>query len=238
MTAIATRAQTACPSRIGRAYHGRDRRPGDYTPPVDHGQRADRPLILASSSPRRRELLERIGVAIEVTPADVDETPTADETPADCALRLARSKAATVAERAPGRWVLAADTIVEIDGELLGKAPGAEEATAMLRQLSGRTHRVVTSFALRGPAGQEIARQVVTEVDFRALAADEIAAYVRAGEWQGKAGAYAVQGMAAAFVSEVRGSITNVMGLPLAEVIEELAAAGAAAVDFERGAPS
>jgi septum formation protein len=205
---------------------------------VEHGQRADRELILASSSPRRRELLERIGIAIQVMPADVDETPRPGEPPAECALRLARTKAAAVADRGAGHWVLAADTIVEIDGALLGKASGADEATAMLRRLSGRTHRVVTAFALRGPAGEEIARQVVTEVDFRPLAPGEIAAYVRAGEWRDKAGAYAVQGMAAAFVSEVRGSITNVMGLPLAEVVAELAAAGAAAADFEGGEPA
>ena len=196
------------------------------------------PIVLASASPRRRELLERIGVAIEVMPADVDETPAPGEPPMSYVRRVAGAKAAAVVGVAPGRWVLAADTVVEIDGVILGKPSGPGQAREMLDRLVGRTHRVITAFALRGPAGEEIARDVATEVVFRAAPADQIAAYVRAGEWRDKAGAYAAQGMAAAFVTEVRGSFTNVVGLPLVEVLDELVRAGAAAPDFERGVPA
>ena len=195
-------------------------------------------MILASASPRRRELLERVGLALEVVPADVDETPVAGEEPTAYARRVARAKAAAVASRAPGRWVLAADTVVELDGEILGKPGGPGEAAAMLGRLSGRSHRVVTAFALRAPSGDEVTRAVATEVAFRAAGSDEIASYVRTGEWRDKAGAYAAQGIAAAFVIRVSGSFTNVVGLPLAEVIEELARAGAAVPSYERGAPA
>jgi septum formation protein len=201
-------------------------------------QASDRRLILASSSPRRRELLERVGVAIEVIPADVDETPLAGEAPPVYVRRVARAKVDAVASRAADRWVLAADTVVEIDDRILGKAAGPDEARAMLGQLSGRTHRVVTVFALRGPGREERVRQVVTEVAFRALAADEIAAYLVSGEWRDRAGAYAAQGIAAAFIAGVSGSFTNIVGLPLAHVLEELVDAGAAAPDYARGVPA
>jgi septum formation protein len=185
------------------------------------------PLLLASASPRRRELLTGIGIAIETRPADVDETPRPGEAAVAYALRLAAAKADAVAARAPGRWVLGADTDVEIDGRVLGKAADAADALAMLRLLAGRTHRVTTAFALRGP-GEAVTRAVTAEVVMRAAGEVELAAYVAGGEWRGKAGAYAVQGMAAALVREVRGSVTAVIGLPLAEVVEALAAAGAA----------
>ena len=203
-----------------------------------HRETTDDRLILASSSPRRRELLERIGVALEVIAPGVDETPLAGEQPVAYARRIAAGKAAAVAGRAPDRWVLAADTVVEIDGDILGKADGPDQARAMLERLSGRVHRVVTAFALRGPGGHELVRDVATEVQFRALRADEIAAYLLTGEWRDKAGAYGAQGIAAAFVSSLRGSFTNVVGLPLAEVVEELARAGAAAPDLARGEPA
>lgn len=193
------------------------------------------PLILASGSPRRRELLERVGIAIEVRPPDIDESVHPGEHAAAYARRVASEKAAAVAQAAPGRWVLAADTVVEVGGAILGKAADGAEAAAMLEQLSGQVHRVITAFCLRGPAGAVRERAVTTEVEFRALGRDEIDQYVAAGEWVGKAGAYAVQGMAAAMVSRVAGSITNVIGLPLAEVVDELAAAGAARVDYRAG---
>jgi septum formation protein len=196
------------------------------------------PLLLASASPRRRELLVRVGIDIEVQPADVDETPQAGEEPLAYARRVARAKADVVAARAPDRWVLAADTVVEIGGAILGKAPDPAAALAMLDLLSGRTHQVLTAFVLRGPGGQVVAREVATEVALRAVPGEELAAYVRAGEWQGKAGAYAAQGMAAAFVAEVRGSFTNVVGLPLVEVLEELVRVGAASPDYGAGVPS
>jgi septum formation protein len=134
--------------------------------------------------------------------------------------------------------VLAADTVVEIDGDILGKAGDPAAALAMLERLSGRAHRVVTAFVLRGPGGRTVSREVATEVVLREVAGEELAAYVRAGEWQGKAGAYAAQGMAAAFVAAVRGSFTNVVGLPLVEVLEELVRVGAASPDYVAGIPS
>ena len=196
-------------------------------------------LILASASPRRRELLARVGIDVEVVPADVDETSPPGEAADRCARRLAGSKARAVAARAPGRWVLAADTVVEIDGELLAKPADAAEAAAMLRRLSGRTHRVVTGFAILGPTGAApVLRAVTTEVDLRAIADRDVDGYVASREWEGKAGGYAVQGIAAAFVVAIRGSITNVVGLPLAEILVELERAGAALPDLARGEPA
>jgi septum formation protein len=191
------------------------------------------PLTLASSSPRRRELLERVGYAIEVRAPDVDETQRPGEPPLDYVRRVAAAKAEAVA--ADG-WVLAADTIVELDGEVLGKAADEAEARAMLGRLRGRVHRVTTAFALRGPRRHD--ETVTTEVSMRDFGDDELADYVACGEWREKAGAYAVQGIAAALVGAVRGSITNVIGLPLAEVVVALEAAGAAAPRFTAGHPA
>ena len=191
-------------------------------------------LILASASPRRRELLARVGIPIEVRPAAVDESVYPGEEALAYARRVAAAKVDALAAAYPDRWVLGADTVVEIGGEILGKAPDAEAARAMLRRLVGRAHRVSTAFSLRGP-GAAIDRLVTSEVIMRPAGEVEIDDYVRAGEWQGKAGAYAVQGMAAALVTEVRGSVTNVIGLPLAEVIETLVQVGAAAPRYAEG---
>jgi septum formation protein len=195
-------------------------------------------LVLASASPRRLELLTRVGVEVEVSPAAIDETPQLAERPSACALRLASEKAAVAAAVLPGRWVLAADTVVEVDGIMLGKPDDAAGAAAMLVQLAGRTHRVITGYAIRGPDGTSTARAVTTEVDFRELAPDEVEEYVASGEWRGKAGGYAAQGIAAAFVTAVRGSFTNVIGLPLAEVLMDLAQTGAPRADLARGVPA
>jgi septum formation protein len=195
-------------------------------------------LVLASASPRRLELLTRVGLEVEVLPAAIDETPQMAERPSACALRLATEKAAVAAARLPGRWVLAADTVVEVDGIMLGKPEDAVEAAAMLAQLAGRSHRVVTGYAIRGPDGASTARAVTTEVDFRELVPDEIDGYLASGEWRGKAGGYAAQGIAAAFVSAVRGSFTNVIGLPLAEVLVDLERTGAIRADLARGVPA
>jgi septum formation protein len=198
-------------------------------------------LILASASPRRLELLARVGVEVEVRPSDVDESQHAGEAAAAYVRRVAAAKAAACA-CAPGQWVLAADTIVELDGDVLGKAADGEEARAMLRRLVGRTHRVTTAVCLRGAddgaGGAAYDVVVTTEVDM--IAADEAAVvdYVDSGEWRGKAGAYAVQGIGAALVRGVRGSVTNVIGLPLAEVVELLQRSGAAAVAYRRGRPA
>jgi septum formation protein len=194
------------------------------------------PLLLASASPRRRELLERVGVVLEVRPADVDEEPQPGEPPGDYVGRIARAKA-TAVKRRPGQWVLAADTTVTIDGEILGKAATPEEAAAMLRRLSGRVHQVITAFAVIGEL-IETAGTATSDVAMIELDDAAVADYVASGEWRGKAGAYAIQGIAAAFVREVRGSVTNVIGLPLVEVLEALRSAGAPAARLAHGIPA
>lgn len=193
-------------------------------------------LILASASPRRLELLARVGVNVEVRPSDVDESQRPEEHPQVYVRRVAAAKAAACA-RDPDQWVLAADTIVELDGEVLGKARDANEAHTMLRRLVGRTHRVTTAVCLVGPVGVR-ALAVTTEVDLAAADDEMVADYVDSGEWVGKAGAYAVQGIAAALVRAVRGSITNVIGLPLSEVVALLRDSGAARVALVRGRPA
>lgn len=197
------------------------------------------PLVLASASPRRRELLSRVGIPLEVWPAEIDESALPGENALTYVGRVATAKVDAVTLALPQRWILAADTVVEIDGDILGKAEDDGDARAMLRRLVGRVHRVSTAFALRGPGvpGQRRARDrtVTTEVWMRGAAEHEIDDYVRAGEWRGKAGAYAIQGMAAALITEIRGSVTNVAGLPLAEVLEELVGAGVAAPRYQQG---
>jgi len=189
---------------------------------------ADRPrLILASASPRRLALLAQIGVAPDaVSPADIDETPSAGELPRAYALRLAIEKAAAVAAREGAEAaVLAADTVVSIGRRILGKPADADEAERFLRQLSGRRHRVTTGVALQ--AGDRVwTRRVETQVKLKRLSEREIAAYLDVGEWRGKAGGYAVQGVAAAFVPWIGGSYSNVVGLPLTETAGLLEAAG------------
>jgi septum formation protein len=187
-------------------------------------------LVLASASPRRRWLLSALGVSFEVRAVDIDERPHAGETPAAFARRMAREKAlAAHARRAGARpaWLLAADTIVELDGRIFGKPADGGEAAGMLRALAGRTHVVRTAMCLLDPAGgvaEETA--VTTEVGFRALDDAAIDAYVATGEPLDKAGAYAIQGEGAALVAQVRGSFTNVIGLPLDEVAAWLRARG------------
>lgn len=171
-------------------------------------------LVLASASPRRRELLEAAGFQVSVQPADVDETPWAGEAAADYVLRLARAKARAI--RAQG-WVLGADTVVVLDGALLGKPADDDEARAMLARLSGRQHEVMTGVCLLG-GGREAARVESTRVWFAPLSPDEIAAYVSTGEPRDKAGAYAIQGRAARFIPGIEGSYANVVGLPIATV--------------------
>ncbi len=182
-------------------------------------------LVLASASPRRRELLERVGFVLDVRPPDIDETERPGEAPAAYVARVARGKADAVARLPgacpPGAWVIAADTTVTIDGAILGKAATDDEAAAMLRRLSGRVHQVMTAFTIDGGDRR---RDAVVTSDVLMVELDEatLADYVASGDWRGKAGAYAIQGVAAALVREVRGSVTNVIGLPLAEVIAAL----------------
>ena len=179
-------------------------------------------LILASSSPRRRELLRNAGFGFEVVPSSVDETGAEQDSPAAFAERLARRKADEVASRfaaQDGVVVLGADTVVVVDGAVLGKPGSAEEAVAMLGRLSGREHEVITGVALAAPgtARRAVAHEV-TRVFFRPLTRQEIEAYVASGEPMDKAGAYGVQGQASRFVTRVEGCYFNVMGLPVALV--------------------
>jgi septum formation protein len=175
-------------------------------------------LLLGSASPRRRQLLQRLGVDFDVDASDLAEVPRPDETPSQFARRMAREKALDVAARHPRRFVLAADTVVTVDGRIFGKPAAADDARRMLHTLSGRTHQVLTAVALIDPAGHFDELIAVTDVDFRRLDTAEIEAYVATGEPLDKAGAYAIQGGAAVFVTGVRGSYTNVVGLPLDEV--------------------
>jgi septum formation protein len=175
-------------------------------------------LILASSSPRRLDLLRQIGVEPwGVEPADIDETPAPKETPRQLALRLARGKADAGTRH--DAFVLAADTVVSVGRRILPKAEAEAEARACLALLSGRSHRVATGVAVRAPDGRLSARLVETTVDFKRLEPSEIDAYVESGEWRGKAGGYAVQGRAGAFVTRLGGSFSGVVGLPLYETL-------------------
>lgn len=180
-------------------------------------------LVLASQSPRRRELLGLLGIAPEVRPALTDETPREGETPEAYVRRVAAEKAGAVA----GALVLAADTAVVLGGEVLGKPRDAGEARRMLRALSGRTHRVLTAVCVRRAAPPWLCEALVeSQVDFAPLSEAQIDWYVATGEPLDKAGAYALQGAGGAFVRQVRGSVSNVVGLPLHEAAELLAKAG------------
>ena len=183
-------------------------------------------LILASTSPRRRELLAQIGVSFEVLAVAVDERPLAGEQPSDHVCRLALAKArAGLAQASGDACVLGADTVVVLDGEIFGKPADAADAEGMLRRLSGRTHHVLSAVAcLHG--GAHGVRLSQSAVSFRSLPAAEIAAYCATGEPLDKAGAYAIQGRAAAFIRHLEGSYSGVMGLPLYETAELLTAAG------------
>ncbi|MBB3047123.1 septum formation protein [Litorivivens lipolytica] len=175
-------------------------------------------LILGSQSPRRRELLAQLGVRFSVISADIDETPRTAESAADCVRRLAESKAAAVWKRqpVPALPVLAADTVVVIDDDILGKPETVEDACAMLARLSNREHEVMTAVCL--VAGDKSESLVQTSrVSFATLTAQEIRAYVATGEPMDKAGSYGIQGLAAAFVRELQGSYSGVVGLPLYE---------------------
>ena len=176
-------------------------------------------LILASASPRRAELLASAGFTFDVAPADVDETPRAAESPEAYASRVAHDKAAAASARCrePGCVVLAADTIVVADGQILGKPRDHDDARRMLRLLANAVHDVVTAVVVRGPAG-ECGEVVTTRVRFLPLEDAEIEWYVASGEPEGKAGAYAIQGRAARFIDRIEGSWSNVVGLPLATV--------------------
>lgn len=183
-------------------------------------------LILASGSPRRAELLRAAGFDFDVHAQDVDERLLPGEDPATHVIRLAREKARKVLLRRDREAVLAADTVVVIDGAVLGKPADDRDAARMLRQLSGRTHQVLTGVAVRVP-GRESSDLARTDVRFVPLSEGEIAWYVASGEPRDKAGAYAIQGLASRFAERIDGSYSNVVGLPIALVYRMLQDVGA-----------
>lgn len=205
-------------------------------------------LVLASASPRRQELLRNAGIPFTVDPADIDETPRSGETPRECAERLAREKALTVWKRRPQDLVLAADTIVVVDGCILNKPSDSDDAARMLRLLSGRTHEVITGVCLASAnsgtstaeahqtnrAESEVSRRLrigscelkidseSTLVTMNSISEEEIREYIATGEPMDKAGSYAIQGRASRWISRIEGDYTNVVGLPVALVYRML----------------
>lgn len=188
---------------------------------------AERDLVLASGSPRRREMLSGLGLEFLVDPADIDEGVRPGETPVAYVRRVASSKATTVAARHPTSVVLAADTTIDLDGAVLAKPADAADAARMLEALSGREHLAHTAMAI-AVGGLLNVVEVTTAVRMRPLSTAEIDWYVTTGEPLDKAGAYAIQGRAAAFVESVAGSVSNVVGLPMAEAVMALREAGIA----------
>jgi septum formation protein len=187
------------------------------TPPLE--------VILASQSPRRRDLLDLIGITHVVRPADIDESVLPGEAPVPHCERLARTKAATLAAQAPASVVIAADTIVVLDDTILGKPADVTEARATLARLSGRTHTVHTAMAV-AHHGQIVSAVESVQVTFRPLSAEEIAAYVATGEPMDKAGAYGIQGFGATIVDRIEGDYFSVMGLGLRRLVALLAELG------------
>ncbi|WP_316978255.1 Maf family protein [Shumkonia mesophila] len=179
----------------------------------------EKPLfVLASASPRRRDLLTQVGLAPDrIVPAEIDERPRPRELPRDVARRLAEAKAGAIASQFPGAFVLGADTVVACGRRVLPKAEEEGEARACLALLSGRRHRVMGGVALIDPTGRLVSRLVVTAVTFKRLEPAEVDRYLASGEWRGKAGGYAIQGLAALYVRQIVGSYSNVVGLPLFE---------------------
>ena len=184
-------------------------------------------LVLASASPRRLELLRQVGLVPDrIDPADLDETPRPGELPPVHAVRLAQEKARAVMPRHPGAYILGADTVVACGRRILPKTEDEASARRCLELLSGRRHRVHGGIALASPDGQLSLRRVDSQVAFKRLSECEIAAYLRSGEWRGKAGGYAIQGRAAALIRWVSGSYTNVVGLPVFETAQLLVGRG------------
>jgi septum formation protein len=193
------------------------------------GQKIPAKLVLASASPRRLALLQQIGVEPDaMLPADLDETPLKSETPRDLVKRLAFAKAERVQQAASRRddlqnaYILSADTIVCLGRRVLPKAEIVEEAASCLRLLSGRAHRVYTSLCLMTPKNTVRQRLVETRVRFKRLSHEDLDSYLASGEWRGKAGGYAIQGIAGSFAVKLVGSYTNVVGLPLYETLSLL----------------
>ena len=184
--------------------------------------------MLGSASRRRLDLLAQVGIAPDVVqPADIDETPRPGELPRDLVARLADAKLAAIRPAFADAYVLTADTVVAVGRRIVGKPATAEAAAAGLRLLSGRRHRVLSAVAVAAPGGGTTARRVVaTTVRFARLDDGQVRGLVAAGDWQGKAGGYAIQGHAAAFIPTINGSYSNVVGLPLAQTVALLVGLG------------
>lgn len=184
-------------------------------------------IILASASPRRKQLLSSVGLKFKTIPAHVNENYLRGETPKQHVRRLAQSKAKIVSEKYPDTWVLGADTIVVIDGQILGKPENKAQAKKMLQKLSGRTHKVYTAFTItRAASSISRTRVIQSAVSFKNISPDEIKWYISSKEPYDKAGGYAAQEKGASFIKSVRGSYTNVIGLPLCEVLDEFKTLG------------
>ena len=184
-------------------------------------------FILASSSPQRKKLLETIGIIPDdIVPANIDETPKKNEKPKDFALRMSKEKALSVAKNNLNSFILSGDTIVAAGRRIIGKPSSKNEAEKILKLLSGKRHRVLSAFTLIKPDGSEITKVVVSRVKFARLSDKEINEYLDTNEWQGKAGGYAIQGRACAFVPWISGSYTGVMGFPMNEIKNVLESSG------------
>jgi len=178
-------------------------------------------IILASRSPRRRYLLEQAGLEFAIIPSCVDEDAVPRSAPESYAKKLAEYKAKNVSEAHPDSWVIGADTVVLVDNIILGKPGSSEEARKMLRSLSGKTHQVITGYCICCKARKRIfSESIKTDVRFKALTDAEIQWYVRTGEPFDKAGSYAIQGLGSLLVKRINGSYTNVVGLPVCEIVE------------------
>ena len=184
-------------------------------------------LILASSSPQRKKLLETIGIIPDdIVPANIDETPKKNEKPKDFALRMSKEKGLSVAKNNLNSFILSGDTIVAAGRRIIGKPSSKNEAEQILKLLSGRRHRVLSAFTLIKPDCSEITKVVVSKVKFSRLSDKEINEYLDTNEWQGKAGGYAIQGRASAFVPWISGSYTGIMGFPMNEIKNVLESSG------------
>lgn len=192
-------------------------------------------LVLASGSPRRRELLKGLGWKFDVVPSEIKEEKIEGESPKALVMRLASEKASDVASRRPGNWIIGADTIVVIDNSVLGKPHSREEAFDMLSRLAGREHTVCTGAALIAPDGRKAVRCEETKVRFRALSPDEINAYIDQGECMDKAGAYAIQDKGTLLVERINGCYFNVVGLPLTVLSEMFKEMGVSLEEQWRG---
>ena len=187
-------------------------------------------IVLASASPRRRELLSSVGIQFQVIPSHIDEIQQPSEAAEAFVLRLSQEKAAEVAQRSTisGRWFIGSDTIVLCDDQILGKPDSREDSATMLRMLSGRSHQVISGYAiLDRNTNQWIRRSITTDVTFRTLTDHEIDGYIASGEPADKAGSYAIQELGAFMVTTINGSYSSVVGLPLAQIVDDLQQLGA-----------